>query len=97
MREFKTEPFGDIVDLDDDATYDYLPKTASDLDDLMFKEIGQALVYIKHFHPDHSIYQCNRIHALVTKFANNRSDHYDDIKWLREQVFIFQDETENMC
>ena len=96
MREF-TCAMGEVVDLDDDKTYDYLPKTDKELDKLMFSEIGMALVYIKHFHPDWGESQSNRIDKLVESFAEERSNNYGNVIWLREQVFIFQDETENMC
>ena len=38
MREFKTSPFGDIVDLDDNKTYNYLPKTVKELHNYMLKD-----------------------------------------------------------
>jgi len=96
MREF-TCAMGEVVDLDDDKTYDYLPKTDKELDKLMFAEIGMALVYTKHFHPDWDERQCNRIDKLIESFAKERRNNYGNVIWLREQVFIFQDETENMC
>jgi len=97
MRKF-TSSFGDeIVDLDIDETYAHLPKTADELDDLMFTEIGKALCYIMYFHPDWDNKQKIRINKLIEHFTENRRNHYDDVKWLREQVYIFRDETNNMC
>ena len=96
MREF-TCAFGEVVDLDSDETYRHLPKTYKELEKLMFSEIGIALVYIKHFHPDWDENQSNRINKLVESFANERGSNYSNVIWLREQVFIFQDEIENMC
>lgn len=109
MREFKCSPYGDVVDLDDPKTYDHLPKTSKELDDLMFCEIGKALVYMDYFHSDwfHKkkktglmsacSKQRQRINKLIKNFADNRKDHYNDILWYQEQIFLFQDETENMC
>jgi hypothetical protein len=97
-------------DLDDPNTYKYLPTTARELDDLMFKEIGMAIVYMDYFHPDmwstvphenplrNSGYeQRKRIMEMVEYFANNRKSNYNNVLWLQERVFLFQSETENMC
>ncbi len=96
MREFRTAFFG-TVDLDDPKTYEYLPQTERALDDKMFEEIGKALVYVKHFHPDWDKKQVKRINILIEDFAENRKKNWGNIQWFREQVFLFQDETENMC
>lgn len=111
MRPFKTRPFGDIVDLDDDSTYLYLSnKTARELEVIMLSEIGYALCYMNishsdlypHSKSDNDLYdsgynQRKRIEKLIDFYWKNRINHYDDIKWIREQIFIFQDEIENMC
>jgi hypothetical protein len=34
---------------------------------------------------------------MIKDFADNRKNNYDNLQWYREQVFLFQDETENMC
>jgi len=100
MRKFICA-FGEKVDLDDPETYNYLPNNCKDLDKLMFKEIGYALVYVNYFHPEWSEIggneQIKRVHNLIKNFADDRANHYDDLMWLKEQVFIFQDEIENMC
>jgi hypothetical protein len=103
VRKFKTAFEGE-VDLDDPKTYDYLPDNLNDLDNLMFKEIGKALCYMKYFHPEiykskklYGPQQKKRVENLIKYFCNNRTNHYDDILWLKEQVFLFQEETENMC
>lgn len=101
MRKYKlTDLTGDIVDLDDDTIYKHLPKSTRKLEDLMFKEIGYAFCYMNYFHPD--IFPENnpqrlRVYELVRNFTNNRKDNYNNVNWYREQVFIFQDEIENMC
>ena len=120
MRKFKERPFGDSeVDLDDDLTYSHLPKTETGLDDMMFKEIGYATVYMNYFPDRKKLFpvkkpktptkttkthlslsgyaQRERVEKLIKYFAENRDKHYGDVKWLREQVFLFQDEIENMC
>lgn len=38
-----------------------------------------------------------RVYRLIKKFADNRHKNYDNIMWLKEQIFLFQDEIENMC
>ena len=98
-RPFK-DAFGHTVDLDDDKTYKNLPKTDRELDDKMFEEIGKALVYMDYFHPDvfpSSSPQRLRVNQMIYNFATERRGHYKDVKWLREKLYIFQDETENMC
>jgi len=40
------------VDLDNPETYKHLPDDVRLLDDLMFRKIGKALVYMDYFHPD---------------------------------------------
>lgn len=90
------------VDLDNQETYSYLPNNSKELDDRMFRNIGFALVYMDWFHHEHFLDGCGweqrvRVKELITNFADNRKDHYTDIMWLKEQVFLFEDEIENMC
>lgn len=42
-------------------------------------------------------YQRQRVNELVKKFTENRRNNYQNIMWYKEQIFLFQDETENMC
>jgi len=104
MRKFKCSFFNNEVDLDDPITYNHLPSDKNILDSLMFKEIGYAFCYMNYFHPD--VYDENeeikygqrkRVEEKIKFFCDNRSKHYDDVLWLQEQIFLFQDETENMC
>jgi len=107
---FKTSPYGDEVDLDNELTYNHLPDKCKLLDDIMFKEIGFALCYMDYFHPDHYINEKSenklknscyeqrlRVNNLIKDFTSNRKYHYNDIMWYKEKVFLFQDEIENMC
>jgi hypothetical protein len=96
MREFRTAMMG-TVDLDDPKTYEYLPQTEKELDNKMFEEIGKALVYVKYFRPGWDKKQVKRINILIKDFADNRQKNYGNVQWIKEQVFMFQDETENMC
>lgn len=126
MRKY-TCAFGEEVDLDNPETYKYLPDDLKKLDDMMFKEIGQALVYMDYWnidifdkekkepnmdrdwtqeqiekgYPDgfanSGFYQRERVYKLIRNFANDRRNNYENILWYKEQIFLFQDETENMC
>ena len=105
MREFRTA-FAEIVDLDDPKTYEYLPQDRKELDNMMFCEIGQALVYMYHFKTRRDMFtkehECGwkqriRVNILIQKWADERSNNYENTMWIQEQIFIFQDETENMC
>lgn len=102
MRKYICSPFGEEVDLDDENTYSHLPNTVKELDDLMFKEIGFALCYMDYYHPDwfngkRDNGQKEKVKNLIKEFLNNRIDNYYNVKWFREQIFIFQDQIENMC
>jgi hypothetical protein len=44
-----------------------------------------------------SYYQRLRVYELIKNFADNERENYKNIMWYKEQVFIFEDETENMC
>ncbi len=41
--------------------------------------------------------QRQRVYKLIKYFADNRKDNYDNLMWLKEQCFLLDDETENMC
>lgn len=90
---------GQEVDLDDPNLYDYLPNDPKSLDDLMFKEIGYALCYMNNFHPEifKSHKQKTRVLKMIKNFCDERVNHYEDVSWYQEQVFLFQDEIDNMC
>lgn len=99
MRKY-TCAFGEEVDLDNPDTYKHLPDDLKKLDDMMFNVIGQALVYMDYFHPEYypkNDKQRKRIIQLIKKFADDRHNNYQNKMWYKEQIFLFQDETENMC
>lgn len=98
MRIFKTVE--DVVDLDDPNTYSHLPQTTRECDDLMFKEIGYYYCYVNFLHKDlfkSDDDQILRCLNLIEKFSSERKENYHNLLWYQEQIFLFQDETENMC
>ncbi len=102
MRKFKIiDDFE--VDLDDPKTYKHLPQTTKELRQLMLSEIGYAYVYMNYWYEDtfsnwdSGIEQKHRVEKLIACFAENERQNRDNILWYQEQIFIFQDETENMC
>lgn len=131
MRKYITHFEGEEVDLDDPNTYKHLPDNYQELDKLMLREIGYALVYMDYFpdrkggwpkeknpemltrigdvypnvkNPDAMVdmnnaghFQRLRIEALITNFAENRRNNITNVAWYKEQVFLFQDEIENLC
>jgi hypothetical protein len=100
MRKYRTAFEGE-VDLDNPETYDFISNDIDILDDEMFRLIGQAICYMNYFHPE--IYQDEnnnqrfRVNKLIAVFCNNREKNYENLMWYKEQVFLFADETENMC
>lgn len=40
--------------------------------------------------------QRKRVEVLIQNFANERRNNYGNLMWYKEQIFLFQDETENM-
>lgn len=96
MRKFKCRPFHDIeVDLDADETYDHLPKTVKELHDRMLKKIGYAYCYFNFLNTWWPKDQQDRVMKLIEEHCNDW--YQNDIKILRERVFMFEDEIENMC
>lgn len=99
MREFKLE-HGEVVDLDDPKTYKHLPTDTKELRKIMLSEIGYYYCYVKFWHK--TIYkkydlQKNRVKKLIKKFTKNERQNYNNVLWYQEQIFLFQDEIENMC
>ena len=43
------------------------------------------------------IKQKNKINKMIQYYTDNYREHFNDILWLKEQIFLFQDEIENMC
>jgi hypothetical protein len=99
MREFRLNSINETVDLDNPETFNRLPKDARILKDLMFREIGYAYCYMNYYHTfgSNDGGQRERVHKFIKNFIDNESENRTNIVWLQEQVFIFQEETENMC
>lgn len=99
MRKFQPV-IGREVDLDDPATYTQLPQTIRGVLDNLYGEIGYAMLYILGDHWSvHSPDQCARVNAMVKDIAkhwNERPRTQPLIFW-QEKLYLFMDETENMC
>jgi len=96
MREYK-DTFGEIYDLDADETYKHLPKTARELRHAIWKEVGYCHLYFTYWHPDWCKRQIDRVEKMIYHYAQEDKKHVDDVIWLREFLFKFLDEIENMC
>lgn len=101
-----TDLSNETVDLDDPTIYEYLPNTSDELFDRMCKEIGYALSYMDFIHRDvfpSDDPQRIRVLELIAKFWREEKEFPNgqrrrlDVAWMKEQVYIFEDETENMC
>ena len=100
MRIFKNF-LGEEVDLDDSNTYNHLPQNIQELRKLMFSEIGYSYLYMNFWHSDvfskNDGGQKDRILKLIENFIKNECTNRRNITWTQEQIYIFQDEIENMC
>ena len=108
MRPYRlTDTSGETVDLDDEAIYAHLPSTHEELRDRMWKDIGYALSYMDYIHRDRfplDNEQRIRVTVLVTRFWREGCEDLESgtlkrsvPRWLREQIYVFEDEIENMC
>lgn len=41
--------------------------------------------------------QRQRVYKLIEGFTKNRHDNWKNIMWFKEQVYLMEDEIENMC
>ena len=107
-----TDLSGETVDLDDETTYVHLPSTYEELWTRMMKEIGYALSYMDYIHRESfpmDSPQRIRVTELVARFwREGREELWPneerdgnmkrfDVRWLKEQILVFEDEIENMC
>ncbi len=100
MRIYKTHFDGAEVDLDDYKTYRGLPKNTEALRQKMFAAIGYYYCYVNFWRKDFfnkNDKQKQRIELLIKNFTENEKDNYKNTLWYQEQIFLFEDETENMC
>lgn len=103
----------ETVDLDNESIYATLPSNVEELYDRMLRNIGYALSYIDYIWPDRypsDSRQRLRVSELIAHFwhegheerwpgdaIRDGNQKRFDPRWLREQVFVFEDEIENMC
>jgi hypothetical protein len=102
MRKFVCRPFGDFeVDLDDPKTHEHLPQNTKELRQKMLAEIGYSFCYMNFWHKDvfgkRDGGQKKRVELLVKNFTENEKQNYENVLWYQEQIFLFEDEIENMC
>ena len=98
MRKF-VNSFGEEVDLDDPKTYENLQRDINELRTLMLSNIGYSYCYMNYWHKD--VFsrgkQKKRVEKLIKNFTENERENMNNIQWYKEQVYIFDDEIENMC
>jgi hypothetical protein len=41
--------------------------------------------------------QKKRVKKMIKYFSENEKDNANNIMWYKEQIYLFQDEIENMC
>ena len=67
----------------------------------LLKEYEYSYEDLKTNKPDQTVncgyYQRLRVYELIKNFTSERRNNYENVLWYQEQVFIFQNETENMC
>ena len=104
MRHYNTGGIENMdVDLDDASLYLHLPNKYSELRDMMFSKIGYVYCYMNYWHndifgqDDRDGGQKKRVEKLIKNFTDNEDKNYNNPLWLKEQIFIFDCETENMC
>lgn len=103
-----TDSEGTVWDLNNPATYEsdlsWFPKDCRTLDarglhDRITHEIGFSLYYMLCCHPGWDRKQYDRVLAFGRFFAreSREPDRWENILWLRKQLFLILDETENQC
>ena len=66
----------------------------------MFENIGYVYCYMNHYHKDSYIKypdQKNKVAQMIEYFTSHEKQNRDNVLWYQEQVFLFEDEIENMC
>lgn len=102
MRKFNTGGLDNFeVDLDDESIYSHLSDNPEVLRNLMFQEIGYVYCYMDFWYSDvfdkRDGGQRERVIKLIKNFTDNEKNYRGDRFWLKEQIFIFRCEIENMC
>lgn len=95
-------------DLNDPATYEgestWFPADCRKLDarglgERIQHEIGWSLYYMLCIHPGWDQKQYDRVFAFGSFYAreSREPDRWKNVPWLRKQLFLILDETENQC
>lgn len=96
-----TDGSGETVDLDNSDTYKLLPNDLKELRNLMFKEIGFYICYVEYWYKEDFegdfCGQKKRVDKLIQRFTDDEKENSNNIAWYQEMIFLFQDDTENMC
>jgi hypothetical protein len=94
----------DEVDLNDPRTYDhcyYKDWDCRQLRDEIYRKVGYVKLYVEQFHPGWCSNQVARIEQMLFWFGKEHRKYYQDTPegrgWLRKWLFMFEDQTENMC
>ena len=92
------------VDLNDPKTYEHCHYRNWDcftLREEIYRKVGYTKLYVEQFHPDWDKRQVARIDQMLFWFGREHRKYYGDTPrgraWLRKWLFMFEDETENMC
>lgn len=101
MRKY-IDSFGKEHDLDNQDTFNNYPDEHNILIKTMYEKIGYSIIYTTYFYPEfgkekYGKLQINRINKLIKYFSENLMNNYTNTIWLKEQLFLFEDETENLC
>jgi hypothetical protein len=101
-----TDHAGTNWDLNDPETYEksWFPEDCRSLDarglhNRITHEIGWSLYYMHCCHPGWDERQYNRVLEFGKHFAreSREPDRWENVPWLRKQLFLILDETENQC
>lgn len=92
------------VDLNDPKTYqgwfaEHMTLDAHGLRNKIQNEVGFSLYYMTCIYPEWDRAQYNRVLAFGNYFAREvrEPDRWENVAWLRKQLFLILDETENQC
>lgn len=99
-----TTAFNGDVDLNDPKTYNryrYRNWTCTQLRNEIYKSVGFVKLYIEQFNTDWDKRQVEEVEKMLFWFGKEHRNYYQDTPegrhWLRKWLFMFENETENMC
>lgn len=100
MARFFQPVIGPPEDLDDPKTYARFPQTIRDVQEALWRKIGYAAVYViahQFSESECGQKQIDRIGVLVEAVAKGQEQRGKPLIWWQEQLYLFEDEIENMC